>query len=344
MDFHYEFVNYGERLGPVPGRLVLDVGMAMVPGVLDHHQPNAEAECAASLVVRHPDFVLDHVARTPEGPLTFVTHKLPDFDGLSAIFLAQRLIETGVVDEAMLKLAAYARAVDSAALPRSIELAATPYAVLRAMFSGSKESEAQINVDRVHEGLRFMRHLHARAAEGRDIVEDRRLFDGLERYEKAARKVEGDHAQYLDDIRRGRKIVLDLPLSSGQGTKRVDGLVAVQPRSFLLKEWARREREEAPLGRGFGFVLTDYGQARFVLGVDPEAGIDLRGLAPLLDDRERRARAAAGRADGLLWYDGNCPLFRYRIIASPPDATALTLADVIETVLRFSASAREAGN
>ena len=63
MDFSlsYRFVHYGEKLDPQTNTLVLDVGMKTVPGVIDHHHPDAEAECTASLIVKHPELVLDHV-------------------------------------------------------------------------------------------------------------------------------------------------------------------------------------------------------------------------------------------------------------------------------------------
>jgi len=109
--------------------------MTMAPGVLDHHFSGAETECAASLVVKHPELVLDHlrpVGRPADavGPVTIVTHTLPDFDALAAVFLSLRLLETGVVDEGMRTLAAYAKLADSALLPATIDLGATPWPFL----------------------------------------------------------------------------------------------------------------------------------------------------------------------------------------------------------------------
>jgi hypothetical protein len=76
MGITFEFVPYGSRLDPQPGTIVLDVGMKMVPGVIDHHQPGAEPECAASLVVKHPGLVLDHIP-TAEGLVKIITHRTP---------------------------------------------------------------------------------------------------------------------------------------------------------------------------------------------------------------------------------------------------------------------------
>lgn len=191
MEAVYRFVAYGEDIRPEPGVLVLDVGMKTVPGVIDHHHPGAEPECAASLVVKHPDLVLGHDLN----PLReVVTHRLPDFDALSAIFLALRLLETRRINPAMERLAAYAKIVDSASLPPSIDLGATPYSILRAMFAGRKGPEEAANEARVGEGLKFMRFLHAKAQEGEDILENRRLFGGIERYERAQKSRGGPYS------------------------------------------------------------------------------------------------------------------------------------------------------
>jgi hypothetical protein len=338
--YQYRFVNYGERLDPVPDQLVLDVGMKTVPGVIDHHHPEAEAECATSLVAKYPGLVLDHLRPGGEAVaesriITFVTHRLPDFDALASIFLAQRLLETGLMDAGMAALAAYTKLVDSASLPKTIDLSATPYAILRALFAGSKKSEAETNADRVEEGLKFMRFLHTRAAEGRDLLDDRGLLAGVDRYERGRGKVEKDYERYLQDLARARKVVLSLPLADGSGRKTVDGLIVSNPMSFLFKEWARRERDEAPLGRGFGFLMTTFGEERHILGVDPAEKINLRGLGAVLNDLERRKRAAAGRAEGWAWYEGNCPFFDYRIIDSPQDGTSLAREDIVAAVLEF---------
>jgi hypothetical protein len=336
----YAFVPYGEPFDPAPDRLVLDVGMKTVPGVIDHHHPGAEPECAASLVAKYPHLVLGHLR--PKGtvfdetkPLTIITHRLPDFDALASIFLSLKLLEIGRVDAVMAKLAAYTKLVDSASLPSAIELSGTPYAILRALFAGAKKEEAAVNADRIDEGLKFMRFLYARAEEGHEIVENRALFTGIDRYQRAIVKVERDYSQFLEDLASARKAVLSLPASGGRGRKTVDGLFVANPRSFLLKEWARREREEASLGRGFGFLMTSFGQMRHILGVDPSRGINLRGLGTRLNELERRNRAAAGRPQGRAWYEGDCPFFDFRIIDSPQDGTALSRDDIVAAVLEF---------
>ncbi|MEW5900907.1 MAG: hypothetical protein AB1715_05540, partial [Acidobacteriota bacterium] len=188
------------------------------------------------------------------------------------------------------------------------------------------------------EGLKFMRFLYAKADEGYEILENRMLFSGVDRYERAMRKVENDYFHYLDDFARAQKIVLDLPLASQRGQRTVDGLIVRNPSSFLLKDWARRDIAQSSLGEGFSLLVTNFGGQRYILGVDPEKGINLRGLGRLLNEKEAQLREAAGRPRGLSWYEGNCPFFNYRIIDSPQDGTLLSHQDVVDALLTFSRS------
>ena len=332
MDVTYRFVNYGERFKPQDSTLVLDVGMGTVPGVIDHHHPEAEAECTASLIVKHPHLVLDHIHVVDR--LTIITHRLPDFDSLASIFLVLKLLETGRVDAPMEKMAGYTKLVDSASLPKYIDLSGTPYAILRALFSGAKKSEEEINLDRLDEGLKFMRFLYAKAEEAYDIVECRQLFAGIDRYERAMRKVENDYFAYLSDLARGQTLSLMLPRTDQGGRKKVEGLVVVNPRSFLAKEWARRDKEHPQLGGGCGFLMSNYGNTRFILGVDPEQGINLKGIGGLLNEKEREKRIILARPM-TLWYEGNCPFFNFRIVDSPQDGTALSHNEIVDILTTF---------
>jgi len=339
MEVSYKFVNYGEDLSPVENTIVLDVGMKTVPGVIDHHHPQAEAECTASLLVKYPHLVLGHL----KNPLSLqvITHRLPDFDAISSIFLALKLIEEGSIDISMEKIARYARMVDSASLPREIDLTSTPYSILRALFSAIKKEEEQANFERVKEGLKFMNFLYTKSEEGYEITENRLLFSGIERYERAMRKAEDDHFNYLSDLSQGQKILLFLPLASGKGKRKVDGLVVRNPKSFLLKEWARRDRINSSLHEGFTFLMTNFGNKRYILGVDPEKGVNLRGLGTLLNKKEKDKRTSSQRPMTFCWYEGDCPFFNYRIIDSPQDGTSLSHQEIVETILFFFSSLNE---
>ncbi len=335
MEVIFQFAPYGKEFSPQPETIVLDVGLKSVPGVIDHHQSDAEPECAASLVVRHPELVLEHIKNLPER-LTIITHRLPDFDAVSAIFLTLELLELRTVDRAMVKLAEYAKMVDSACLPKNIELSATPYALLRAIFANIQKPEEEANLERIQEGLRMMKLLYEQASLGRDIVANRPIFQGIDRYEKAMHRVEDDYFNYYEDLDRAEMVQLYLPLTQAPGYKLVDGLMIQNPKSFLTKEWARRDVFNSPLGKGFSFLLTSFGGKRFIIGVDPESQVNLKGLGSLLNQKEQKKREQNGRPSGERWYEGNCPFFDYRIIDSPQDGPSLSYQEVVDTVFEFS--------
>lgn len=339
-DVSYQFVNYGEEFNPEKGVLVLDVGMKTVPGVIDHHHPGAEIECTASLIAKHSHLVLDHIKKedSPEGEalkLRIITHRLPDFDSVSSIFLALKLIERGTLDPAMETIAVYAKMVDSASLPKDIDLTSTPYSILRALFAAIRKDEEEANLERVKEGLKFMNFLHSKSEEGYEILQNRSLFSGIDRYERAMRKGEDDYFNYLYDLSQAQKLIIFLPQVQGGGKKKVDGLVVRNPKSFLLKEWARRDRENSSFNQGFTFLLTNFADKRYILGVDPVQGVNLKGLGDLLNQNEAEKRAQQGRAFAIRWYDGNCPFFNFRIIDSPQDVTSLSHEEIVGTILSF---------
>jgi hypothetical protein len=115
----------------------------------------------------------------------------------------------------------------------------------------------------------------------------------------------------------------------------VNGLVITNPRSFLFKEWAHRDREHPSLGDGYSLIVSTFGEGGCSLGVDPTKGLNLRGLGARIEAREREKRAAGGYPPGAPWYEGNCALFDYRIIASPRGGTILTTAEIMDEVLAF---------
>ncbi len=343
MDVVYKFVKYGENLNPEENTLALDVGMKTVPGVIDHHHPQAEPECTASLIAKYPHLVLDHIKReeitSQEGEakkLRLITHRFPDFDAVSSAFLALKLIETGKFDSALEKIAAYTKMVDSASLPEEIDLSSTPYSILRALFTWIRKDEEETNLERMKEGLTFMNFLYSKSEEGYDFFQNRVLFSGIDRYEKAMRKTDGDYFNYLSDLQRGQIISLYLPTVSGQGKKKVDGLIIKNPRSFLSKEWARRDRENSPLGEGFTLLMTNFGNNRYILGVDPRKGVNLKGLGAFLNGREEEKRKVIGKEFAQRWYEGNCPFFNFRIVDSPQDVTSLSHEEILDTLLHFS--------
>lgn len=338
----YLFVPYGSRLEAEKDTFVLDVGMRTVPGIIDHHHKDAEPECTASLITKHPALVLNHIdrekiAREIDQPyvLHIITHHRPDFDAVSSIFLVLKLIETGRIDAEMEKIAKYTKMVDSASLPKDWDLPSTPYAILRALFLKIRRRNEAANFERVKCGLRFMNFIYEKSKEGHEIFHNKSLFSGIDRYEQAVSKAENDYFSYLHDLEYSQNLELALPLISGRGKKMADGLIVRNPRSYLFKDWARRDVIHSPLKKGFSFLMTNFANTRFILGVDPEMGIHLKGLGDLLNQKEEERRKREGRPFTQRWYDGNCPLFNFRIIDSPQDISSLSHQEIVDTILNF---------
>ncbi|MCX7974852.1 MAG: hypothetical protein N3B16_10200 [Candidatus Aminicenantes bacterium] len=345
MEVIYHFVPYGEVLVPEKDTFALDVGMKTVPGVIDHHHPEAEPECTASLLVKHPELIFNHLdpaefarRRPQERRIKIITHRLPDFDAVASIFICLKLLETGQVDPYLEEIAVYTRMVDSASLPKSLDLTATPYSILRAIFASLKKEGDEGNFERIEEGLRLMHFLYTKSEEGYDIIDNRTLFAAVDRYEKAMKRVEEDYFQYLLELEKFPKLSLYLPSVSGDKKILVDGLICRNPKSFLLREWARRDRNNSPHGEGFGFLLTAFGHHRYILGVDPDRGVNLKGLGDLLNQKEEEKRKSLNRPMTYRWYDGNCPFFNYRIIDSPQDGPALSFQEIVRLVIQFGSS------
>lgn len=343
--FHisYQFVPYGTELDPQNNTLVLDVGLKTLPGVIDHHHPQAEAECTASLIAKSPSLVLDHIKRdkisfNQKSPIQirFITHRFPDFDSISSIFLSLKLLEKGTIDSSMEKIARYTKLVDSASLPKKIDISLTPYSILRQLFKRIRQEEEETNLERVSEGLKFMNFLYSKLEEGHDIIQNRQLFSGVDRYERAIREAEDDYFSYLSDFDRSQQLILNLPLESGKECKKVDGLVVKNPKSFLLKEWASRDRLNPSLKEGFTFLMTNTWNKRYILGVDPERKVNLCGLGDLLNHKEAKKRESLEMPLNYRWYDGNCPFFNFRIIVSPQDVSILSHQEIVDTVVHFS--------
>ncbi len=329
----YAFVPYGTEFEPEEATLVLDVGMRTTPGVIDHHHPSAEPECTASLITKHPSLVLDHIRTVT--PAQIITHRRPDFDAISAIFLSLKLLEKGKVDSTMQEMAAYTKMVDSASLPKEWDLPSTPYAILRALFLNIRKKEDAADRDRVSEGLKFMNFIYTKMNEGQDILQNKSLFSGIGRYERAIQKAEADYFNYLHDLEKAHTLRISLPLLSGKGQKIVDAFIVKNPQSYLLKDWARRDRVHSPLKQGFSFLMTNFNDRRYILGVDPEQEVHLKGLGDLLNQREEEKRQAQKREFPCRWYDGNCPLFNFRIIDSPQDETSLSYGEIVAIVKKF---------
>ena len=95
LEFRLVFSLMGEVLEAQTGCVAVDVGSKCIPGVIDHHFAGLSDECAASLIVRQPELVLDHLGRRPHDEVTVRMHREPDLDCVVAAYFVRELVQRG---------------------------------------------------------------------------------------------------------------------------------------------------------------------------------------------------------------------------------------------------------
>jgi hypothetical protein len=347
------FAGHGEMHQAQPNTLVLDMGNQLVPGVIDHHQDSGAGvhDCTATLIVAHPELILTHLRDVPIEQVTVVLHRNPDFDAIAATYLAQELLVTGELPPGAAALADYALQVDSATLPISDHPEGTPYGILAGVGrvvdldppAGETPDDRfyRRDVAVLDRGMKLMRYLTACAAEGHSLYSPA-LFARPHPFAAEAQAVRDDYAHYLADLAAGEIGTLALPAQDGSGLQPVSLLTVRDPASALFKVWARQDRQHAPDGRGFVLTSVQYADHRFVVSVDPTAGVWLKGLGAALDRAETAKRAMLGQErtgpvrpgydNSDPWYDGRSPIHNYTIIDAPRAGTVLTAAEVAALV------------
>ena len=124
VDWRYELLPPGTALQPTFDAIALDIGGAVVPGIVDQHQGGFSVS-TAELVFAHPEHVYGHLMNgwlqaERAGSRTdgrawrpcLITHVQPDFDALVSCYLARELIERGRFPIGARELADYAGRVD----------------------------------------------------------------------------------------------------------------------------------------------------------------------------------------------------------------------------------------
>jgi len=161
--WRHAFVPQGSSHQATRDALFLDVGGALVPGVLDQHQGGLTAGSTCELIERYPEFVYGHLVdpwllRRDDGQnlaaSTFspviVTHDSPDFDSLVSTYLAQRLIEDGELPSDCRAIVEYASEVDQG----------------RYLLADKDGRVSEARAHAVHLGYLILQHQYGRDAEG----------------------------------------------------------------------------------------------------------------------------------------------------------------------------------
>ena len=354
----FAFIPYGAVVAPEPGRVFLDVGNRLSPGVIDHHQPGAEEECATSLVRHYPHYVLGHLAGLAPPDVTLVTHIAPDLDAVTAGYFCHSLIVAGRLPRHADLIANYVKEIDQGICFRHPGEVVTVYGVFTAICELIKSGNPRpgqidggLDLQRVLQGFAIWDYVLEAMAPGADLHRNG-MFQRPHPFEAAEDLIVMDHAKYLDDLAAAAKQRFSLPLHSGGGRGWVDALLAVNPASLLFRSWARGDNRHAPGGRGFCLLAVNYDFKRYIISVDPQSPYTLKGLGDLLEaaETEKRRRLGAervgdprpGYASPDPWYDGRNPLHNFTIVDTPRGGTVLTWEEILAILSEYGANVRAA--
>ena len=349
--YRASFVPYGSILAPETGKLALDVGNRLLPGVIDHHQPGAEEECAASLVLRYPHFVLDHLKGTPIEEITIITHVSPDLDAVTSAFFVHFLLTNGHLPLFAEAIAEYVRDVDRGICFRHPGVVVTVYSIftalcelIRSEAKDKKWPEEKTYRMRMERGFSLWQYVISVMDEHTDL-HDSKIFEPPHPFQDARDLVTKDYAIYLQDLKRSKHVQFEFPHKSDNGSGRVDTLMSVDPKSLLFRSWARGDSRHSSGGRGFTMLAVNYEYERYIISVDPQSPYYLRGLGDLLEKAEIRKRKVLGKErqgeprpgynSPDPWYDGRNPLHNYTIVDTPRGGTVLTWEEIMAVIEDF---------
>ena len=339
---NYRFVPFGTVLDTQPKAVALDVGRGCKPGVLDHHFAGGSQDCAATLVVRHPELLVQHVQDVPTDEVTWILHERPDFDCVASLLLAWHRIKHGFFPPGARRLAEYTLLVDAGAafmdtapLPEQ-----APYALFQAhqpdAIAVAEMSQAERDRRRAEYGwavLEYLLNLESQgipALAGNRVPPDHPFWPAIARDEKIF-----DHRDRL------RAKAFQARVRAGAECREVGGLFMDAPDSCLFKAWARR--------RGFTLLVVRWPQPekpahRIVVSMPANWSKSLWGLGKALESLESQRRQAAGKprpcppqaqprwpdvdnADP--WYDGRSLIHNYTIVDAPGEGTLLEVDDIL---------------
>lgn len=351
--FHLSFVPYGSVLNPEPRMIAVDVGNRLCPGIIDHHQPGEESECAASLVVRYPQFVLEHLKDVAVEDVTLITHIAPDLDAVTSAFLCQLLLTAGKLPPFAAGVAAYVRDVDRGICfryPGEIVTVSGIFSGICELIRRQSEREGLDNDGeyrlRMEQGFSLWEFVLGKLDETTDLHRSS-VFSGSHPFGEAHELILHDHESYAEDLRHAREMEFTLLSKYGAAAAKVDALVALNPRSVLFRSWARGDSVHSPRGRGYTLLLVNYDHKRYVISVDPQSPYTLKGLGDLLEAAEtekrrqlgceRRGEPRPGYLSPDPWYDGRNPLHNYTIVDTPRNGTVLTQEEILALVAEYCA-------
>ncbi len=360
------FVEMGATVQPERGKLYLNTGNDLTPGVIDHHQLARET-CTAMLVCEHRELYSDWLSDYDE--VEIILHNQPNLDCIASLFIIDAIINERNIDEGMLKdLAEYTLEIDMGKTANPDIERPSLYLVLAArtqmlMDRFKKEGEAvkddygedsnnQLREDIVNAGLQIITEfiekiqsdeIHGFDGHGAQYGEG--YFDEERKYLK------GDYAKYIHDLENYRKvnfISVEIPLKHVGTSEKKKALIYRNPSPTLFKLWARQDEIHSDSGEGFQIMMViwnveDRNKKRYIMSTDPTGKYNLKFLGDVLNYYEKQKGANRGdlqegenRPGYELpdpWYDGRS--HNYTIVDTPHYGTILDEDEVVSLFSNF---------
>ena len=349
------FVPRGTSLEASPGVLALDVGNNLCPGIIDHHQPGSPTACAAELVVRHPDFVLNSKAIETTDDFLLITHFEPDLDALTSTFLSLKLINEGQFPRHADVLARYTGDIDQGITFRKPNFVATLYGVFTVMCEkigklalADKWTREERSLEFLRAGFELLEFVCTRIKESTDL-HSARIFVDHPDFADYVERFAQDRAAYARDLEKADLKCLTLPQKDG-GTFKSNALFIRDPESLFLRHWARFDNSNPDYPSGFSLLVVSYDDQRFIISIPIDSRATLKGLGLILEEMEterrielhleRKGRARTGYDTSDPWYDGRNPLHNFSIVDTPMNGTVLTRKEIFSAVETFGKAGR----
>jgi len=337
--------------------LILDTGNLLMPGVIDHHQPNPEVaeSCVTSLVVQKAEEYIGHLKN--ESEITIITHFVPDLDATASVYFAIKYLEGKTFSEKESLIAEYVLEVDSGKLSIDPE---NPLGIASLWLAVTDEKSDKRPWERdnkalIEKGIRFFDEIIKTLT---DFPNPKQADFGLaiEGFDDEKTKIKNDIEAYTLDLNEKSSIhTVSLLNYKDGGLEFVDAIFTKNPSSFLWKYWVRGDRKNSRLKQGFIFNCAHW-DARSIISVDPNTPYNLKGLGILIDRVEIEKLLLKQSKDDIIygflnndnvrpgirpgfhrndpWYDGR-GFQNYTIIDAPRAGTALTVAELENLMLNI---------
>jgi hypothetical protein len=233
--------------------LILDTGNLLMPGVIDHHQPNPEVaeSCVTSLVVQKAEEYIGHLKN--ESEITIITHFVPDLDAMASVYFAIKYLEGKTFSEKESLIAEYVLEVDSGKLSIDPE---NPLGIASLWLAVTDEKSDKRPWERdnkalIEKGIRFFDEIIKTLS---NFPNPKQADFGLaiEGFDDEKTKIKNDLEAYTLDLNERSSIhTVSLLNYKDGGLEFVDAIFTKNPSSFLWKYWVRGDRKNSRLKQGF---------------------------------------------------------------------------------------------